>query len=221
VIDLGARAVVILAGTNDIAGNTGPISLKEIEENFEAIAELARVHGVRVIFSSITPVHNYTPGSAENFELPITSALKSTFSFGNGASGTLAQNRELLRHRVSPISVSPADERALMDTRGLTARALGFWANANQADCGTMDPPPSVAEIAAKMQLHQPDLFLYNYTADEIGLCTALFPRLREWARNLHSAGMNNLVTIAPTPALFDDGADRAVSAAALTRPPE
>ena len=38
VIDLGARAVVILAGTNDIAGNTGPISLEEIEENFEAIA---------------------------------------------------------------------------------------------------------------------------------------------------------------------------------------
>ena len=69
VIDLGARAVVILAGTNDIAGNTGPISLEEIEENFEAIAELARGHGVRVIFSSILPVHNYTPGSEENFDL--------------------------------------------------------------------------------------------------------------------------------------------------------
>ena len=69
VIDLGARAVVVLAGTNDIAGNTGPISLEEIEENFEATAELARVHGVRVIFSSILPVHNYTPGSELNFEL--------------------------------------------------------------------------------------------------------------------------------------------------------
>jgi lysophospholipase L1-like esterase len=69
VIDLGARAVVILAGTNDIAGNTGPISLEEIEENFQAMAELARAHGVRVIFSSILPVHNYTRGSEENFEL--------------------------------------------------------------------------------------------------------------------------------------------------------
>ena len=68
VIDLGARAVVILAGTNDIAGNTGPISLEEIEENFEAMAELARAHGVRVIFSSVLPVHNYTPGSADNFD---------------------------------------------------------------------------------------------------------------------------------------------------------
>ena len=69
VIDLGARAVVILAGTNDLAGNTGPISLHEIEENFEAMAELARAHGVRVIFSSILPVHNYTPGSDLNFDL--------------------------------------------------------------------------------------------------------------------------------------------------------
>jgi lysophospholipase L1-like esterase len=69
VIDLGARAVVILAGTNDIAGNTGPISIEEIEENFEAMADLARAHGVRVIFSSVTPVHDYTPGSEENFEL--------------------------------------------------------------------------------------------------------------------------------------------------------
>jgi lysophospholipase L1-like esterase len=68
VIDLGARAVVILAGTNDIAGNTGDITLEEIEENFESIAELARAHGVRVVFSSILPVHNYTPGSEENFE---------------------------------------------------------------------------------------------------------------------------------------------------------
>jgi lysophospholipase L1-like esterase len=69
VIDLGARAVVILAGTNDIAGNTGPISVEEIQENFEAMAELARAHGARVIFSSILPVHNYTPGSDENFDL--------------------------------------------------------------------------------------------------------------------------------------------------------
>ncbi|HSY41889.1 MAG TPA: SGNH/GDSL hydrolase family protein [Polyangia bacterium] len=68
VIDLGARAVVILAGTNDIAGNTGPISLQEIEENFEAMAELARANGLRVVFSSILPVHNHTPGSEENFE---------------------------------------------------------------------------------------------------------------------------------------------------------
>jgi lysophospholipase L1-like esterase len=67
VIDLQSKTVVILAGTNDIAGNTGPISNEDIEANFASIAELARVHNVRVIFSSILPVHNYTPESQEFF----------------------------------------------------------------------------------------------------------------------------------------------------------
>ena len=47
VIDLKPAVVVILAGTNDIAGNTGPMRLEEIEENFEAMAELARAHGIK------------------------------------------------------------------------------------------------------------------------------------------------------------------------------
>jgi len=65
VIDLHPKAVVILAGTNDIAGNTGPMSLQTIEEDYSSLAELARVHGIRVIFSSILPVHNYTPKSQD------------------------------------------------------------------------------------------------------------------------------------------------------------
>jgi lysophospholipase L1-like esterase len=69
VIDLGARAVVILAGTNDLSGNTGPISLDEIEENFEAMADLARARGVKVLFSSILPVHDYTDADELNSAL--------------------------------------------------------------------------------------------------------------------------------------------------------
>jgi len=67
VIDLQPKAVVILAGTNDIAGNTGPISNEDIEENFSSLAELARVHHIRVIYSSILPVYNYTPESQDFF----------------------------------------------------------------------------------------------------------------------------------------------------------
>jgi lysophospholipase L1-like esterase len=66
VIDLRPAVVVILAGTNDIAGNTGPISLPDIEANFTSMAELARANGVKMIVSSVTPVHNYTP-QAQNF----------------------------------------------------------------------------------------------------------------------------------------------------------
>ena len=67
VVALAPKAVVILAGTNDIAGNTGPISLEEIEGNFATMVELARAHGIRVVLSSVIPVHNYTPASELTF----------------------------------------------------------------------------------------------------------------------------------------------------------
>ena len=65
VVNLAPKVVVILAGTNDIAGNSGPISNENIEANFASLAELARSHGIRVVFSSILPVHNYTPQSQD------------------------------------------------------------------------------------------------------------------------------------------------------------
>ena len=61
VIDLHPKVVVILAGTNDLAGNTGPMRLEDIEANYASFAELARANNVRVVFSSVLPVHNYTP----------------------------------------------------------------------------------------------------------------------------------------------------------------
>ncbi len=67
VIDLHPKAVVILAGTNDIAGNTGPMRNEDIEANLASMAELARVHGIRVVLSSVLPVHDYTEKSKELF----------------------------------------------------------------------------------------------------------------------------------------------------------
>jgi lysophospholipase L1-like esterase len=66
VIALRPAAVVILAGTNDIAGNTGPISVEDIEANYTSLAEVAHANGVQLIFSSVMPVHDYTPQS-QNF----------------------------------------------------------------------------------------------------------------------------------------------------------
>jgi lysophospholipase L1-like esterase len=60
VIDLKPAAMVILAGTNDIARNNGQQTLKQITDNFRAIAELAQLHGIKVIFSSVLPVSDYT-----------------------------------------------------------------------------------------------------------------------------------------------------------------
>ena len=60
VIDLKPQVVVILAGINDVARATGPSTANMIEENIEAMTELASGHGIRVILCSITPVSDYT-----------------------------------------------------------------------------------------------------------------------------------------------------------------
>jgi lysophospholipase L1-like esterase len=67
VIDLQPKVVVILAGTNDIAGNTGPMRNEDIEANYASFAELARARDIRVVYSSVLPVHNYTERSKDLF----------------------------------------------------------------------------------------------------------------------------------------------------------
>jgi lysophospholipase L1-like esterase len=67
VIDLQPKVVVILAGTNDIAGNTGPMRNEDIEANYASFAQLARASGIRVVYSSVLPVHNYTEASKDFF----------------------------------------------------------------------------------------------------------------------------------------------------------
>ena len=59
VIDLKPKVVVILAGTNDIAGNTGEMTLETIENNYRSMAELAKANGIKVVFASILPISDY------------------------------------------------------------------------------------------------------------------------------------------------------------------
>lgn len=59
VIELAPKVVVILAGTNDLAGNTGPTTLEAIEENLMSMAELAQAHHIRLVFASVLPVSDY------------------------------------------------------------------------------------------------------------------------------------------------------------------
>jgi lysophospholipase L1-like esterase len=56
VLELSPRVVVILAGTNDVAGNAGPVTPDQIQDNLASMAELARLHGVRVVLASLLPV---------------------------------------------------------------------------------------------------------------------------------------------------------------------
>ncbi len=59
VIALRPEVVVILAGTNDIAGNTGPMTLEAIEDNLISMSELAHANRIRVVLSSLLPVSDY------------------------------------------------------------------------------------------------------------------------------------------------------------------
>jgi lysophospholipase L1-like esterase len=59
VVALKPAVVVLLAGTNDIAGNTGPSTLEMIEDNIMAMTEIAKANGIRVVLSSVLPVFDY------------------------------------------------------------------------------------------------------------------------------------------------------------------
>jgi lysophospholipase L1-like esterase len=59
VIDLRPKVVVILAGTNDIAGNTGPMTLEQIEGNLTSMAELAKTNSIKTILASLLPISDY------------------------------------------------------------------------------------------------------------------------------------------------------------------
>lgn len=59
VIELHPQAVHIMAGTNDVAGNTGPATLEQVEGNLASMAELAKAHGIRVILASVPPAAHF------------------------------------------------------------------------------------------------------------------------------------------------------------------
>jgi lysophospholipase L1-like esterase len=69
VIDLHPAVLIVLAGTNDVAGVTGRTRNENIEANYASMAELARLHHIGVVFASLLPVNNYTEDAKESFAL--------------------------------------------------------------------------------------------------------------------------------------------------------
>lgn len=60
VVNIGAETVVILAGTNDIAGNTGYASLDMIMDNIKSMCEIAKSNGIKVVLCSVLPAYRYS-----------------------------------------------------------------------------------------------------------------------------------------------------------------
>lgn len=144
------------------------------------------------------------------FTLPAKPALKSSFLFWNSV--PQAAHEEMLRNKLDPLSVPASEQGALMSQFGLQSDGLPFFSGADVSNC-TMSPAPSVASIQASAAMQAKGLYLYAYSADEIGNCTSLYPTVQAWGLALHQAGVDNLVTMAPVQQLFDDGSGKGRSA--------
>ena len=85
VVDLMPGVVILLAGTNDIAENTGPTTLKMIVDNIISMSELARANGIKVIISSVIPAYDYPwrKGLNPNEKIPKLNQLLKKYTQGN------------------------------------------------------------------------------------------------------------------------------------------
>lgn len=86
VIDLRPKVVVILAGTNDIAGNTGPMTLEQIADNMASMSELAVQNDIKVVLSSVLPAYDYPwrPGLKPNEKIPALNTMIRAYAEANG-----------------------------------------------------------------------------------------------------------------------------------------
>jgi len=135
VIDLKPKVVVVLAGTNDIAGNTGPSTIEMIEENLASMAELASANGIRVVLSSVLPVYDYPwkPGLQPAPKIIALNHWMKDYAREHGAvyldyHSAMADARGGMRSELSPDGVHPNEtgyrvmaplaERAIADALG-------------------------------------------------------------------------------------------------------
>jgi lysophospholipase L1-like esterase len=88
VVDLKPAAVHIMAGTNDIAGNTGPMTAHMTEDNFRMMSDIARMHGIRVLIASIPPAAGFPwrPGLETRRPIAELNAWLKSFAAATGAS---------------------------------------------------------------------------------------------------------------------------------------
>ncbi|MGI9552696.1 MAG: SGNH/GDSL hydrolase family protein [Aurantibacter sp.] len=123
VIDLGPKVVVILAGTNDIAGNTGAMTLEQILDNLKSMSELAKANNIKVVLSSVLPAFDYPwrPGLKPNEKIPALNQMIKAYADENGHIyldyfSAMADDRNGLPKKYASDEVHPTPEGyALME----------------------------------------------------------------------------------------------------------
>ncbi|HZX75089.1 MAG TPA: SGNH/GDSL hydrolase family protein [Cyclobacteriaceae bacterium] len=121
VINLKPKVVVILAGTNDIAGNTGPSTLEMIEDNIASMAQLAKANNIKVVLSSVLPVYDYPwkPGLSPAEKIVSLNAWIKEYAAKNGMVyldyfSSLADDRKGMKAEYSKDGVHPTKEGYLV-----------------------------------------------------------------------------------------------------------
>lgn len=117
VIELKPKVVVILAGTNDIAGNTGPSTLDMISDNIISMAELAKANGIKVVLSSTLPAYDYPwkPGMEPAKKIVALNQMISTYAELNNIVyldyfSAMADERNGLPEKYAHDGVHPTEE---------------------------------------------------------------------------------------------------------------
>ncbi len=132
-----------------------------------------------------------------NFELPVKPTLLS--SFGASTTFTLAMERELLRNRLMPASLSSlSDERGLIDDFGYNLTPSGQHGGAYQGYC-TMTAAPDTSVFGNAHRAHAKDIPMYTYTADEIVACVSDTTALKAWHRAMRAYDIKSLVVMPPS----------------------
>ena len=130
VIALHPSVVVILAGTNDIAGNTGPSTVEMIEDNLASMAELAKANGIRVVLASVLPVFDYPwkPGLQPAQKIVSLNSRLRRYASAHGAvyldyHSAMADERQGMQSALSGDGVHP-NEAGYRVMAPLTQRAI-------------------------------------------------------------------------------------------------
>ncbi len=114
VLDLNPAVVVILAGTNDIAGNTGPITVENIFGNIVSMVQLAKANKIKVVLCSVLPVYEYSwsPGLEPAEKIVKLNAMLQSYAQKNKIvyvdyHSPLADEKKGMKAEYSPDGVHP------------------------------------------------------------------------------------------------------------------
>lgn len=137
-----------------------------------------------------------------DFELPLEPRIKSLFNPWQDRGENMAE--EMLKHRAMPSPrIKPKEHAELINKWGLNNIRLPFWSGANYQTC-KLSPAPSVAEIKQASALYSDQVLKFVKSADEVDKCSDVIEPIKQWANNIHQAGVKHLVVMKPIPELYD-----------------